>query len=196
MERAPNTQYILSLSYGKDSIAAIEACVQLGYPIDRIVHAEIWATDTIHADLPPMVAFKAQADRIILARYGLTVEHTCATRDNEKLTYEKLFYHVPKRKNLAKVAGGGGDLILGFPMRKGNWCTSDLKRAALRNLRVSPYDRRIVQAIQAELYADSLIRSGVSARNSNSLFGEAPRTGREDKYDSIPWHCSGRTRKD
>ena len=99
MERKANTQYVLSLSYGKDSIATIEACKQLGYPIDRIVHAEIWATDTIHADLPPMVEFKSKADAIIKERYGLEVEHVCAiAKDGSKQTYEKLFYHVPKRR--------------------------------------------------------------------------------------------------
>ena len=75
-----NTQYVLSLSYGKDSLACLEACRLLGYRIDRIIHAEVWATDTIPADLPPMVEFKKKADEIIKARYGLTVEHICATR--------------------------------------------------------------------------------------------------------------------
>lgn len=98
MDRQPNTQYVLSLSYGKDSIATLEAIRLLGYPLDRIVHAEIWATDTISADLPPMVEFKAHADKIIKERYGIEVEHICAMRDGKKLTYEKLFYHKPKRK--------------------------------------------------------------------------------------------------
>ena len=51
-------QYILSLSYGKDSLACLEAIKFLGLPLDRIIHAEVWATDTIPADLPPMVEFK------------------------------------------------------------------------------------------------------------------------------------------
>lgn len=81
----PNTEYILSLSYGKDSLACLEACRQLGYRIDRVVHAEVWATDTIPADLPPMVEFKAKADAIIKERYGLTVEHICArARERER----------------------------------------------------------------------------------------------------------------
>lgn len=37
-ERQPNTEYILSLSYGKDSIACLFAIEQLGWPLDRIVH--------------------------------------------------------------------------------------------------------------------------------------------------------------
>ena len=51
-------EHILSLSYGKDSLACLGAIEQLGWPLDRIVHAEVWATDTIPADLPPMVRGK------------------------------------------------------------------------------------------------------------------------------------------
>lgn len=144
MQREPNTEYILSLSYGKDSIACLEAIKQLGYPLDRIVHAEVWATDDIPADLPPMVEFKKYADNVIKELYGIKVEHICAARgvknsptttnstlglnqertqtesmashtqwergvtadskcqplppSLEKITYEKLFYHIPKRR--------------------------------------------------------------------------------------------------
>lgn len=80
MQREENTEYILSLSYGKDSLACLEAIKRLGYPLDRIIHAEVWATDAIPADLPPMVEFKAYADRVIKERYGYTVERVCATR--------------------------------------------------------------------------------------------------------------------
>lgn len=68
-------QHVLSLSYGKDSLACLGAIEQLGWPLDRIVHAEVWATDTIPADLPPMVEFKAKADAIIKERCGIVVEH-------------------------------------------------------------------------------------------------------------------------
>ena len=67
-------EHILTLSYGKDSLACLEACKLLGYPIDRVIHTEVWATDTIPAELPPMIEFKVKADRIIKERYGLTVE--------------------------------------------------------------------------------------------------------------------------
>lgn len=77
-------EHILSLSYGKDSLACLEACKLLGYPIDRVIHAEVWATDTIPAELPPMIEFKAKADRIIKERYGLTVEHFAAERERER----------------------------------------------------------------------------------------------------------------
>lgn len=92
------TQYVLSISYGKDSLACLGAIEQLGLPLDRIIHSEVWATDDIPADPPPMVEFKAKADQIIKERWGIEVEHLCAMKDGEKLTYEKLFYHVPNRR--------------------------------------------------------------------------------------------------
>lgn len=75
MERQPNTEYILSLSYGKDSLACLEAIRLLGYPLDRIVHAEVWATDTISADLPPMVEFKKKAYKLIVKHYEAKEEN-------------------------------------------------------------------------------------------------------------------------
>ena len=155
--------HILSLSYGKDSLACLEACKLLGYPVDRVIHAEVWATDTIPADLPPMVEFKRHADRIIKERYGLIVEHVaatsrerdCLTTDSstpnasiksstenvstvslwceelgatldskcnllthcEKQTYEKMFYHKPKKRNPAYQG-----TIKGFPKLVRSWC--------------------------------------------------------------------------
>ena len=73
-------EYVLSLSYGKDSLACLGAIKHLGLPLDRIIHAEVWATDTIPADLPPMVEFKKHADKIIKRRYGIEVEHICALK--------------------------------------------------------------------------------------------------------------------
>lgn len=121
-------EYVLSLSYGKDSLACLFAIEQLGWPLDRIIHAEVWATDDIPADPPPMVEFKAKADKIIKERWGIEVEHLCAVRNGEKLTYEKLFYHVPKRKSGGQFTEGSP---AGFPYTKGAWCNDRLKTNAL-----------------------------------------------------------------
>ena len=119
-------QYILSLSYGKDSLACLEAIEQLKWPLDRIVHAEVWATDTISADLPPMVEFKQKADEIIKSRYGIEVEHVCAVeKKGGRLSFENQFY---KPRTKGKSIG----VIYGFPMVRGPWCNSGLKRRALR----------------------------------------------------------------
>lgn len=118
---------VLSLSYGKDSLACLGACEQLGIPIDKIVHAEVWATDDIPADLPPMVEFKKKADEIIKKRWGLDVEHVCATvsanrkygvlthTHTHRLSYERVFY---SRRTRGKFEGR----ITGFPMQRASWC--------------------------------------------------------------------------
>lgn len=115
-------EHILSLSYGKDSMACLGAIEQLGWPLDRIVHAEVWATDAIQADLPPMVEFKAKADKIIKERWGIEVEHV-----RGKHTYEQRFYH--KRGERTKYSPGGN---LGWPRTKGAWCNSQVKMPPLK----------------------------------------------------------------
>ena len=114
-------EHILSLSYGKDSLACLGAIEHLGWPLDRIVHAEVWATDTIPADLPPMVEFKAKADAIIKARWGIEVEHYAAKKvdrvqSNLRVSYQDYFYQIME-------SGKHKGTIKGFPMVKGNWCT-------------------------------------------------------------------------
>lgn len=127
MDRA---EHILSLSYGKDSLACLGAIEQLGWPLDRIIHAEVWATDTIPADLPPMVEFKAKADEIIKRRWGIEVEHYAAEgreRERERESYESMFYQV---LTSGKHIGG----IRGFPLVRGAWCKK-LKYGSKINLR-------------------------------------------------------------
>ena len=114
------SEHILSLSYGKDSLACLGAIEQLGWPLDRIVHAEVWATDTILADLPPMVEFKAKADRIIKERWGIEVEHFSAD-----VSYDEQFYKMRRQKKSGELC------IYGFPCVRGAWCNSKLKMGAI-----------------------------------------------------------------
>lgn len=175
----------MSLSYGKDSVAAIYVAVEiLHWPLNRIVHAEIWVTDTIPADPPPMVEFKGYADAEIKERWGIEVEHLFAKDKNgEKLTYEKLFYHVPKRK--AQNAGGGryclqqGD-IEGWPSVWKPWCNGHLKIPTLqqaRNLRISNGQGRLVQTPQNQPHQSEAFRcsgeTGVPAISS-AQFSQGP----------------------
>ena len=120
-------KYILSLSYGKDSLACLGAIEQLGWPLDRIVHAEVWATDTIPADLPPMIEVKAKADQIITDRWEIQVEQVCVIRDSQKVTYEKVFY----RKRRSSRNGNTLHKMYGWPFQKGPWCNDRLKTGLL-----------------------------------------------------------------
>ena len=109
-------QRVLSLSYGKDSMACLGALEELQWPLDRIVTADVWATDDIPADLPPMVEFKDYADSVIKKRYGIEVEHfTSSAYGNDKMTYEIGFYRV---KNERSYRVG---TITGFPFGNGGF---------------------------------------------------------------------------
>lgn len=171
------TTHVLSLSYGKDSLACLGAIKELGWPLNRIIHAEVWATDTIHADLPPMVEFKALADAYIKTEFGIEVEHLCAMRDGEKLTYEKLFYHIPKRKLGGRFSEGSP---AGFPYTKGAWCNDRLKTNIIdgggRHHRLPVHNRIVVQETQsqdASLDSPSSEETGVRA-TSNAGFSSGP----------------------
>ncbi len=78
----------------------LEVIHSRGLPLDRITTTDVWATDTISANLPPMDAFKARMDERIWQLYRIEVEHLCArNKDGSKRTYEQMFYHVPVRRS-------------------------------------------------------------------------------------------------
>lgn len=116
-------EHILALSHGKDSLACLGAIELLGWPLDRIIHAEVWATDTIPADPPPMVEFKGKVDREIKKRWGINVEHI-----RYKYSYEEYFY---QKGSKGKYKG----VIHGFPMtqKRSAWCNKRLKIEVLQN---------------------------------------------------------------
>jgi len=151
-------QYIARISHGKDSLKMLDVIVSRGLRLDRITTTDIWATDTIRGEHPEMVKFKEMADEYIWRKYRIEVEHLCAMRNGEKVTYEKLFYHIPNRR--PKDAGGGArwkqGTILGFPTLWQKWCQSDLKRSATRaHPRFSCANRKLVQKAQNRLYTAS-----------------------------------------
>jgi len=150
---------VLALSYGKDSMACLGALEKLQWPLDRIVTADVWATDTIPADPPTMMEFKEYADREILERYGITVEHYSAMdKDGNKVTYNSLFYRGYKPETVAKRARAGkkfdyydpGRVIWGFPVVQGPWCNSGLKVAALNQAKKATKDSITIVGIAAD----------------------------------------------
>lgn len=93
------TEHIARISYGKDSLKMLEVIHSRGLPLDRITTTDVWATDTISANLPPLDAFKERMDQRIWDLYRIEVEHLCArNKDGSKKTYEQMFYHVPVRR--------------------------------------------------------------------------------------------------
>ena len=93
-------EYIARISYGKDSLKMLDVIFTRNLPLDRITTTDVWATDTVSANLPPMEEFKARMDERIWNLYRVDVEHLCArNKDGTKRTYEQMFYHVPQRRS-------------------------------------------------------------------------------------------------
>ena len=79
-QRQPNTVYVANTSRGKDSTAMLRAIQLMGWPLDYIVAIDIWATETIPAELPPMVKFKDEYDKKVLDWFGIPLTRLCATK--------------------------------------------------------------------------------------------------------------------
>lgn len=125
-------EYILSLSYGKDSMACLGAIEKLNLPLDRIVSVEVWATKDVHGDLPEMIEFKSYADKIIKDRYGISVEHICAAEYDmygnfirNKNFEDDVFYKI--RKSGKRAGEFSGWPAIGYPA-----CNAELKRPIFR----------------------------------------------------------------
>lgn len=173
-------QYIARISHGKDSLKMLDVIVSRGLPLDRITTTDVWATDTIRGEHPKMVEFKDRADEYIWQKYRIEVEHLCAMRDGKKVTYEKMFYHVPKRRGGAMQKRKQGK-ILGFPTLWGPWCQTELKkRAGDPHPRFPCTNRELVQETQNRLYTVSQSASDEQANgapNSKRGFYPAPLRG-------------------
>lgn len=167
-------QYIARISHGKDSLKMLDVIVTRGLRLDRITTTDVWATDTIRGEHPKMVAFKDMADEYIWRKYRIEVEHLCAMRNGEKLTYEKLFYHIPQRKSAgggvlpdrerysaSRPCGGRGanqtsngqpeTRIQGFPAQIGSWCKK-LKIDYIRLPYVHQPTRKLVYQTQNQSF--------------------------------------------
>ena len=166
-------QYIARISYGKDSLKMLEVIKSRGLPLDRITTTDVWATDTISANLPPLDAFKERMDQRIWDMYRIEVEHLCArNKDGSKKTYEQMFYHVPVRRShnvpvereretersaASQICGTSGvspissglpkaGTIKGFPgICAVNWCQ---KLKLVKEPRISSTDITVVQKTQ------------------------------------------------
>lgn len=181
-------EYIARISKGKDSLKMLDVIVSRGLPLDRITTTDIWATDTIRGEHPKMVEFESFIDEYIWEKYRIEVEHLCAMRNGEKVTYEKMFYHVPKRKEGRKEGE-----IYGFPTLWRKWCQAVLKRRASEQAAgFSCTNRELVQKAQNRLYTASRSHSTepeVGAPNSKRVFRQPHHKGRE-RYCGIHRHSS------
>lgn len=210
MERQPNTIYVASISYGKDSLAMLEAIKRLGYPLDRIVSVQVWATDTIPADLPEMYEWKNKADEIIYQKYGLRVERVCATKDDrQRITPTASTNSCVKEDMSAKSKASHKQTAVGAE----NSNTSILTYADIfyRQRKKRGGDGTTPTASQQEKGIGVRVNSKCDQRKTiigfprygsrgnkcsgelkTKVFGNARQHNGRNKYCAVHWHCFGR----
>lgn len=176
-----STQYIARISYGKDSLKMLDVIHSRGLPLDRITTTDVWATDTISANLPPVEEFKARMDERIFQLYGIKVEHLCARNpDGSKKTYEQMFYHVPVRRSQTGQVERERERpqpgsILGFPDLWNPWCQAGLRRNAHAQSPGKYYGLPSKHPVQLvpEAQAPSRCHSGVPCTGAPMVSGGA-----------------------
>ena len=67
----------------------LRAIQLMGWPLDMICSVDIWATQDIPAELPPMVKFKDEYDQKVLDWFGVPVTRLCATKRSQNVNAER-----------------------------------------------------------------------------------------------------------
>ena len=164
-------EHIARISYGKDSLKMLEVIKSRGLPLDRITTTDVWATDTISANLPPLDSFKERMDQKIWDMYRIEVEHLCArNKDGSKRTYEQMFYHVPVRRSQIVQVERERERrhrpgsINGFPVLGVPWCQSSLKRSS--RLPSARDDQGISRDGRSQLVSETQTHMGTECKDS------------------------------
>ncbi len=140
MSHSYYTEHIARISMGKDSLKMLDVIITRGLPLDGVTTTDVWATDTLRAELPEVLESKERIEEKLWQMYRINVDHLCArNKDGTKRTYEQMFYHIPNRRSQdvqverereRERDGLRPGSIRGFPDLWNKWCQSDLKRGA------------------------------------------------------------------
>lgn len=100
MSKSDYTEHIARISMGKDSLKMLHVIITRGLPLDGVTTTDVWATDTVRAELPEVLEAKERIEEKLWQMYRIEVDHLCArNKDGTKRTYEQMFYHIPNRRS-------------------------------------------------------------------------------------------------
>lgn len=108
-------KHVLSLSFGKDSMALLIEVLKRKLPLDYVIFCDIKFNDNISGDHPLMAEWIPKAEKILKDNFGVNVIHLTA-----KKNFTEQFYTIKEKGNRI------GDLY-GFPYTIGAWCNDRLK---------------------------------------------------------------------
>ncbi len=211
-------EHIARISMGKDSLKMLNVIITRGLPLDGVTTTDVWATDTVRAELPKVLEAKDRIEEKLWQMYRIEVDHLCAkNKDGSKRTYEQMFYHIPNRRSQdvqvereRERDGLRPGSIRGFPDLWNKWCQSDLKRnarlpSARINHRISAqYKIQLVSETQdcpKQRSRDGRCRTEMSHGANNSKFGQSlsfpnalPRgAGKERSWNTSVLQLTNRT---
>lgn len=113
-------KYVLSLSFGKDSMAMLIEVIKRKLPLDYVIFCDIRFSKEISGEHPLMAEWIPEAEKIIKEKFGIEIIRLTANRN-----FIEQFYSVKNR------GGHKGD-IYGFPYIIGAWCNDRLKLAPIK----------------------------------------------------------------
>lgn len=100
MDESVYIEHIARISEGKDSLKMLDVIKTRGLQLDGVTTTDVWATDTIRAELPEVLEAKVRIEEKLWQMYRIEVDHLCARNaDGSKRTYEQMFYHIPNRRS-------------------------------------------------------------------------------------------------
>lgn len=78
----------------------LDVIITRGLQLDGVTTTDVWATDTVRAELPDVLEAKLRIEEKLWQMYRIEVDHLCARNpDGTKRTYEQMFYHIPNRRS-------------------------------------------------------------------------------------------------
>ena len=113
--------YVLSLSFGKDSMALLLEVLKRKLPLDYVIFCDIKFDNNISGEHPLMAEFIPIAEKVLKEKFNINVIHITA-----KKNFTEQFYTIKQRGNHK------GDLY-GFPFVIDAWCNSRLKLDVINN---------------------------------------------------------------
>ena len=108
-------KHIVSLSFGKDSMAMLIEIIKRKLPLDYVIFCDIKFNNEISGEHPLMAEWIPKAEKILKDKFGVDVIHLTA-----KKNFTEQFYTVKEKGNHI------GDRY-GFPYTIGAWCNDRLK---------------------------------------------------------------------
>ena len=191
----------------------LNVIITRGLPLDRVTTTDVWATDTIRAELPDVLEAKERIEEKLWQMYRLEVDHLCARNPcGSKRTYEQMFYHIPQRRSQtvqveretgsrrdrsedSRICGTSGvnQTSNGIPSYRVQGSITGFPPNTRYNycqkLKICGTSNQGISAVEKR--TRSQVVSGSQDPSKTDVFKRAPHEARENKYRGIPGHCSG-----